>query len=306
MLGNKIAVSLNIGSSKLFTVSFSRLGLLSWLAASITCLFFFAAVTYQVIKTGMLLAIFAGDSPESVYQRKVDYLASEVVKVKQYENELKSKAEQINTVLKGLNGMELTAPEANVPSGGQRKVYRGGGMGGVEAQDRSSAGLRQLVKRLDKNVQPQPVISFIDQNVSVLRALPLGTPIQGEISSGFGIRRSPFSRILQMHTGLDLTEDWNSPIRVTAPGEVIFSGWDGAYGLNVIIDHGNNVMTRYAHLTRTQVKEGMAVTRGQVIGNLGSTGRSTGPHLHYEVMVNGRYKDPMRFIELASALKAVK
>ncbi|MCC6933540.1 MAG: M23 family metallopeptidase [Deltaproteobacteria bacterium] len=306
MAGKKVAISLNIGSNKVVSISFSRFGLLSWSAALITCLFFFGAVTYQVIRTGMLLSIFSGDSPEAIYQRKVDYLAGEVVKVKQYEKELKGKAEQINTVLQGLSGMELMAPKADLPKTGNEKTYRGGGMGGVEPDENSTVGLREMVRRMDNKPKEKPVLSFIDQNINVLQGLPLGTPMQGGLSSGFGIRRSPFSRVMQMHTGLDLINDWNYPVQVTAPGEVIFSGWDGAYGLSVIIDHGNNVMTRYAHLTRTQVKEGEKVNRGQIIGNLGSTGRSTGPHLHYEVMVNGNYKDPIRFIELATALKRIK
>jgi len=99
-----------------------------------------------------------------------------------------------------------------------------------------------------------------------------------------------------MHKGLDISNRVGTPIRAPARGAVTFSGPDGAYGISITIDHGNGMVTRYAHMQKTLVKVGEFVQRGDVIGALGNTGRSTGPHLHYEVILNGTPVDPMRYI----------
>ena len=116
------------------------------------------------------------------------------------------------------------------------------------------------------------------------------------ISSGFGMRIDPFIRAPAMHTGLDFRGDTGDPVRATADGKVTVAGWNGGYGRMVEIDHGNGLITRYGHLSAISVKVGQRVRAGQVIGKIGSTGRSTGPHLHYETRVGGDAVDPLKFL----------
>ena len=128
-------------------------------------------------------------------------------------------------------------------------------------------------------------------------ALPLGRPaaVSSE-SSGFGVRMDPFSGEPAFHTGQDFSGAFLSPITATAPGIVSFTGVRSGYGNTVEIDHGRGFKTRYAHLATILVTVGQRVALGQRLGAMGSTGRSTGTHLHYEVWVNGRAQNPMRFV----------
>ena len=132
----------------------------------------------------------------------------------------------------------------------------------------------------------------------VLRTLPLTAPIDHYfIASNFGIRRDPFNGRLAFHAGLDMSNALLSPVLSTSPGVVVYAGWMGGYGRLVEIDHGLGVHTRYGHLARIDVKVGDTVDYRQQVGLLGSSGRSTGPHVHYEVLVNGRPLDPMNFLK---------
>ena len=123
---------------------------------------------------------------------------------------------------------------------------------------------------------------------------PAGLPLNnGRLSSGFGYRFHPLSGRYQPHAGVDLAAPMGSPVVATADGMVGLAGWKGGYGLTIQIDHGKAIQTRYAHLSATSVTPGQSVKQGQVIGFVGSTGRSTGPHLHYEVRVSEVAIDPL-------------
>ncbi len=137
-----------------------------------------------------------------------------------------------------------------------------------------------------------------------LDGLPLLLPVLGavEITSGFGPRLDPFLRRLAMHSGVDIRGETGDPVRATAAGTVIAAERHRAYGLMVDIDHGNGIVTRYAHLSAISVKEGAKVPAGAIVGRIGTTGRSTGPHLHYEVRVNGELVDPRRYLRAAGFL----
>jgi murein DD-endopeptidase MepM/ murein hydrolase activator NlpD len=124
---------------------------------------------------------------------------------------------------------------------------------------------------------------------------PSAVPAEGYLTSGYGRRRSPFHDRLVQHRGLDYSVPKGSPIYATADGLVVFSGWRGSFGKTVIIDHGNGVMTVYAHASKLLAKVGDSISRGAVVAKVGSTGRSTGPHLHYEIWVNGRATNPVHF-----------
>jgi len=137
-----------------------------------------------------------------------------------------------------------------------------------------------------------------------LLRVPLRKPVNGEIdlSSTFGVRVDPFLHVAAMHTGLDFRGDAGDPIHATAAGTVVGAGWSGGYGRIVEIDHGNGLSTRYGHLSQIDVKVGDEIRIGQVIGRMGSTGRSTGPHLHYETRIDGDPVDPQKFLHAGARL----
>lgn len=127
--------------------------------------------------------------------------------------------------------------------------------------------------------------------------VPSSLPVSGPIGSGFGFRTDPFTRRPALHTGLDFPSDPGTPIVAAAGGVVLSAGPHPQYGQLVELDHGNGLVTRYAHTSRMLVKQGDLVKRGQLIAEVGSTGRSTGPHLHFEVLVDGVQQNPSRFLQ---------
>ncbi|MBV9062162.1 MAG: peptidoglycan DD-metalloendopeptidase family protein [Alphaproteobacteria bacterium] len=136
--------------------------------------------------------------------------------------------------------------------------------------------------------------------VEALKQVPLTTPVHGsgfQLTSDFGARVDPFTHRVGFHPGLDFAGPWGSAVAATAPGRVVFAGQRGGYGNMVEIDHGYGIHTRYGHLSSILVSVGAKVSKGSPVGKLGSTGRSTGPHVHYEVWLASALRDPSRFIE---------
>jgi murein DD-endopeptidase MepM/ murein hydrolase activator NlpD len=138
----------------------------------------------------------------------------------------------------------------------------------------------------------------LENLMELLTSLPLAAPLDNyELESRFGTRVDPFNRKRAMHSGLDFAAPFRTAVLSTAPGVVMFAGAKGEYGRVVEVDHGHGIVTRYAHLHRTMVVKGQRLTARQQLGQLGSTGRSSGPHLHYEILVNGVAQDPERFLD---------
>ncbi len=133
------------------------------------------------------------------------------------------------------------------------------------------------------------------QHLTWLEALPIGVPIQSDfrLASGFGLRNDPFTGQLAMHEGIDFSAETGTPVVAPARGQVVRSEWDPNYGNVIEIKHAENFLTRYAHLSKRLVAENTPVQNGTHIGNVGSTGRSTGPHLHYEIFQNGKVLNPL-------------
>jgi len=156
-----------------------------------------------------------------------------------------------------------------------------------------------IPQKLDLSRNTESFLSQVDAELKLLQAIPVGLPTQGAVNSEYGYRRSPFTRRTQMHSGVDVTGSYQSPVVANAEGVVIEAKYVGSYGNAVIVDHGNGYQTLYGHLSSINVKEGDRVCRGEQIGLLGSTGRSTGPHLHYEVRYRGKPINPKSFIDLA-------
>ncbi|HMO17879.1 MAG TPA: M23 family metallopeptidase [Oligoflexia bacterium] len=168
--------------------------------------------------------------------------------------------------------------------------------------------LIQQIKRESEDIAVKGVhIAAMDRLERLISRTPIGAPVLGRLTSRYGKRSSPFlSHGRDFHTGLDIAVDEATPIFASADGKITLAESKGAYGKTVIIEHPSGLETLYAHLSRINVKSGDHVCRGQQIGMVGTTGRSTGPHLHYEVRENGIPIDPYPFVELASVLRFAK
>lgn len=138
----------------------------------------------------------------------------------------------------------------------------------------------------------------IDKLLKIMSDIPVGVPLYGRITSRFGYRKDPFNGKKAFHTGLDLRARYKQPVFATANGYVEFAGWSSGYGKLVIIRHKYGYKTYYGHLSKIRVKKGRWVKAGTVIGYAGSTGRSTGVHLHYEIRRYGKLINPLRFLYL--------
>jgi len=165
------------------------------------------------------------------------------------------------------------------------------------AARRMYAFLRQLSDdvRLEEVLQ-QELLRALRENRDSIAAMPAVWPVDGFISSPFGVRSSSISGRGEFHKGIDIRARPGTPIIAPAKGTVSMAGVDGGYGLSVEIQHSRHITTKYGHLQRFVVREGQQLKRGDLIGFVGSTGRSTGPHLHYEVKLNGVQVNPMRYI----------
>lgn len=140
---------------------------------------------------------------------------------------------------------------------------------------------------------PPRLASIRTSGTTGVGGVPSGMPVSARLTSGFGWRAHPIRGGMRAHAGVDLAAPYGSPIVATGNGVVGAAGWSGGYGLLVAISHGDGVQTRYGHMSRLAVAPGQQVSRGEVIGYVGSTGQSTGPHVHYEVRVNGAAIDPL-------------
>ena len=171
------------------------------------------------------------------------------------------------------------------------------GVGGPLIELKSGAALSDSISALDDS------LVRLDKLRSVALDVPHGSPTPGKrISSRYGSRKDPFTGRAAVHGGIDFRARRGTPVYATGNGKIVKAGRLGGYGKLVEIDHGHGITTRYAHLSKIKVKVGQRVKKGTRIGNVGSTGRSTGPHLHYEVRRNGRTHNPIKFVRLGKRL----
>jgi murein DD-endopeptidase MepM/ murein hydrolase activator NlpD len=142
----------------------------------------------------------------------------------------------------------------------------------------------------------ESLLEYLDDQKNLLASTPAVTPTYGWVTSRFGYRKSPFTGRKEFHKGLDIASKTGTPVIATGDGVVAFTGTDGFLGNAMTIDHGHGIVTRYAHLHQFLKKQGEAVKRGDVIAQVGNTGRSTGPHLHYDIRMNGISVNPETYI----------
>jgi murein DD-endopeptidase MepM/ murein hydrolase activator NlpD len=137
---------------------------------------------------------------------------------------------------------------------------------------------------------------YVERTRPMLLALPVRWPVRGPLNSRFGMRQSPWTGESEFHRGLDISAQRGTPVRAPASGVVAFAGNGGEYGNTVILDHGRDLRSLYGHLQEIKVKNGERIERGDVIALTGNTGRTSGPHLHYEIQVHGQAVDPRQFL----------
>jgi len=155
--------------------------------------------------------------------------------------------------------------------------------------------LREAAARQEDNLQA--LLKSLKNRVNLLAVTPSIRPTSGGVvTCGFGNRQSPFTNLTEFHQGMDIANTKGAPILATAGGTVTFAGEKAFLGQMVVIDHGHGMVTRYAHVQKALVKEGVKVKRGDVIALVGDTGRTTGPHVHYEVVLNGMPVNPEKYI----------
>jgi len=189
------------------------------------------------------------------------------------------------------DGRTVTLPGEALKSGGAAGEQLNSLLGDIEQRTHSH---EPRVVRAEESLQD--VGDYLDERTSLQRADPSIWPVRGWLTSGFGWRRNPVLRSRQLHTGLDIAAARGTAVIAPADGHVVFAGYHSALGNVLVIDHGYGVTTKYAHTSAILVEVGDRILRGDMIARVGNTGRSAGPHLHYEVFKDGVPQDPMRYL----------
>ncbi len=222
--------------------------------------------------------------------------------------------EEINKKVAALDELEFKVRDLVAMQSGSNREIRQVAIGGKEVDilrdyfavserrekeffDNLNDTLLLMSSELEKRESSlSELVDYLEEQRLIMLSTPTIWPVRGWISSPFGFRSSPFTGRRVFHEGLDIAARYGLDIQATAKGIVVYSGEKAGYGKIVTIDHGYGYMTRYSHNSRNVVKVGDKVNKGDVIAKVGSTGRSTGPHVHYEVLINGIPVNPIKFI----------
>lgn len=245
-----------------------------------------------------LARVLGGVTSQTEHDRIASQYEEQITQLKTKVQDLSGKLSDLEKTKKSI--VELVPARA----AGRVSLSHLGGMGGplrtLMEFDWFAPGAIEAIRDVEKESQAlaQQIANLSaawQRELEIMKSLPLRTPIAVEhrLSSGFGTRRDPFTGQASRHEGLDYVAPYGSPIVATAPGRVVRAQYFGPYGRTVDVDHGRGFTTRYAHMSKIQVSLGDTVAAGDVLGNLGNTGRSTGPHLHYEVRFQGRPINPV-------------
>ncbi len=250
---------------------------------------------YQIIRAQMTRLVRSQEDNKQ-QKRQFLHLDQQISQMKQRMGKLKEFNQRLKVML-------------NLGANDDNTQFQGiGGSGVIPLQsDRSRATYRRFVQLMhyslddlnnEINAEKQEMTDyrFIEMQKTILDCTPSIWPTRGSLSSLFGYRLSPFTREREFHNGIDIYARINTPIVVPADGFVGSIGWHHNNGKTLTIKHGYGMVTKYSHLNKVLVKKGQYVKRGETIALLGNTGRSTGPHLHYAVYLNGVPVDPLRYI----------
>lgn len=238
------------------------------------------------------------DQRDRYLRENIEVMAKKLGEMQAKLTQLESLGERVSS-LAGINPGEVTKKP---------------GMGGtlVQSRDLTMDELQATLSQLDTDAgQRADMLTVIESRLFEQKVrkmmIPTELPVKdGILGSGFGWRIDPFTGHQALHTGLDFPAEVGTPIYSAAGGVVVTQDYHFQYGNMIEIDHGNNLITRYAHSSKVFVKKGDLVTRGQKIALVGTSGRSTGPHLHFEVLVQGVAQDPQKFLDAGQALADAK
>ena len=294
----------NAGSTKQATFSLRRLRFLGVLSTA--CL---VLLTYVIYDYSSLKNTFPGHRELQIkISQQSDEIAGQRTQIQKFADEitaLKSKLINLNDFEKKIRiiaNIEKTSDQGSLF-----------GVGGsipddldtrVPLTEKHNSLMREMheqTKQLELASGKQQegfesLFNFLQDQRNLLSSTPAIRPVKGWTTSGFGYRKSPFTGLREFHKGLDIATRMATPVIATADGIVSFTGTKGFLGKVLAIDHGHGIVTRYGHLKKTFKKRGEAVKRGDVIANVGVSGRTTGPHVHYEVLLNGIPVNPIKYI----------
>ncbi len=234
-----------------------------------------------------------------IQQEKIISLAGQVKEFNEKLNELKETENRLRT-LAGMGGKSGTSeqlgkggPEKYIPLG-EEKGGEFNSLGIIEKIENNIAFLQNEAIRQKENFNR--VEKIVEEKKELFASTPNIFPVQGWISSGYGRRRHPISKKWEFHAAIDIVAPWGTSVKAAAQGKVTYASWDNAYGLKIQIKNEYGYSTVYGHLSRILVKKGSWVSKGQIIGRVGNTGHSTGPHLHFEVWSNGKTVNPLNLM----------
>lgn len=286
------------------TLSKKNLAVIALFALCLTLVLGYSAFDYVMLR-------FTSKNPHMLQQRVQDYqseIEAQRIQIQKYASEinmLKAKLISLNDFERKLRIIaNIERPED------QNSLF---GIGGAIPDDldtsilpteKHNSLLREMndqVDEIDAALGKQEegfadLYEYIEEQKNILASTPAIRPTTGWLSSGFGYRTSPFTGRRTFHKGLDIANRKNTPIIAPADGVVAYAGTKGNMGLMIDIDHGHGMVTRYGHLSKAKFKTGQSVKRGDIIALMGNTGRSTGPHLHYEIRLNGVPVNPVKYI----------
>jgi len=255
----------------------------------------FAGISTASVLTLVFLVMHYGRVAHEVYElrslrAKNQELSARTREYEESTSKLQARVSQLQNMVNKLGvmaGLEHSLPDPNV-----------GGVGGASSEESQAPA---SLKEMDRNVsdltdRSQKLETFFRDQHVLLAATPSIWPARGYLSATFGKRIDPFTGQPDFHPGLDISTPIGTKVHAPAEGTVVSCGVQGGYGNAVVIDHGYGTVTRYGHLASFAVKPGQRVKRGDVIGFVGTTGRSTGPHVHYEVWVHDQAQNPIQYI----------
>jgi murein DD-endopeptidase MepM/ murein hydrolase activator NlpD len=273
------------------TVAFLLFAFCSFLAA--TFLFKERVTALQYLAENQMLK-----SKISDYNKKLLEVEQKLISLEEYEAKIRSLTKELKLNPKYLpkGGRETQLNNLEIENNASSKA--------IEDKMKDVGNIKKNIEEKEKSMSE--LIDLLNMLKLVADSTPTALPVNGWISSGYGRRISPFGRGLVFHEGIDVSVRQGTPVKAVASGVVVYAGWQSGYGRLVVIDHGFGYQTKYAHNSVIKVKVGQRVKKGTIVSYSGNSGDSTGPHVHFEILVGGRTVDPVKFLrtnKLADILK---
>ncbi len=264
-------------------------GTLAGIVVAAAVFTFYLSVSYKQAKSDVI-EMASKTKDYRVMERQLDYFVKKTKSLEEKMQELEELDKDLRSLLKNDPALKKNADSVRTT---RVAIASRSGI------DRESAIIE--LKRLEDKLpeQEQKLIELkeaVIERKERLDCTPSIYPVNGRITSSFGYRRSPFGRSMEFHNGLDIAAPYGSNVRATADGTVFYVGYISGYGWSVVIKHGYGYETSYCHNSKILVKKGQQVKKGEIISKVGSSGRSTGSHVHYTIKVNGELRDPESFI----------